>query len=212
MQCLSQLITKEQTHLSKIWDTVQTCREENAILVIWSQDKYYFNFYEFLKLSRASDIVENNIAKISLFVMFIIFFFFWFPLFIFTFFYFWRPDNLLPVTHTRYLSPATPHPLPVTCHPLPFTRYPSPATRHPSPATRHPPPAEKSCRRSLLCADFPCARNGARLWKTSPQVLHTYSRWAARRSWTCFTCRFKAFIRLNFRPQREHSCRFPRTA
>ena len=64
----------------------------------------------------------------------------------------------------------------------------------------------------VYCVLVPCARNGARLWKTSPQVLHTYSRWAARRSWTCFTCRFKASIRLNFRPQREHSCRFPRTA
>ena len=57
MQCLSQLLTKEQTHLLKIWDTFQTCREENAILLVWSQDKYYFNFYEFLKLSRACDIV-----------------------------------------------------------------------------------------------------------------------------------------------------------
>ena len=78
-------------------------------------------------------------------------------------------------------------------------------------------PESSWCRRlaaveGLLCADFPCARNGARLWKTSPQVLHTYSRWAARRSWTCFTFRFKASIRLNFRPLREHSCRFPRTA
>ena len=34
-----------------------TCQEENAILLVWSQDKYYFNFYEFLKLSRACDIV-----------------------------------------------------------------------------------------------------------------------------------------------------------
>ena len=34
-----------------------TCREENAISLVWSQDKYYFNFYEFLKLSRACDIV-----------------------------------------------------------------------------------------------------------------------------------------------------------
>lgn len=58
----------------------------------------------------------------------------------------------------------------------------------------------------LLCADFPCAWNGARLFWTSPQVLHMYSRRAARRSWTCFTCRFKASIRLSFRPQGEHSC------
>ena len=70
--------------------------------------------------------------------MFIIFFLFLVSLFIFTFFNFWWPDNLSPVTHTRYLSPATPHPLPATRHPLPFTRYPSPATRHPPPATRHP--------------------------------------------------------------------------
>ena len=34
-----------------------TCREENAILLVWLQDKYYFNFYEFLKLSRACNIV-----------------------------------------------------------------------------------------------------------------------------------------------------------
>ena len=139
MQCLSQLITKEQTHLSKIWDTVQTCREENAILVIWSQDKYYFNFYEFLKLSRASDIVENNIAKISLFVMFIIFFLFLVSTFYFYFFLFLTAWQFV----TRHPHPP---PSPATRHPLPFTRYPSPATRHPSPVTRHPPPAEKSCR------------------------------------------------------------------
>ena len=42
-------------------------------------------------------------------------------------FYFWRPDNLSPVTH---------HPPPAIRHPLPLTRYPSPATRHPSPVTR----------------------------------------------------------------------------
>ena len=116
MQCLSQLITKEQTHLSKGWGTVQTCREENAILLFWSQDKYYFNFHEFLKLSRACDIVQKNIAKISLFVMFIYFF-----LFLVSTFYFYFFDNLSPVTH-----------------------HPPPATRHPLPATRHPSPAEKS--------------------------------------------------------------------
>ena len=115
MQCLSQLITKEQTHLSKIWDTVQTCREENAILLVWSQDKYYFNFYEFLKLSCACDIVQKNMAKISLFVMFIIFF----PSFgfHFLFLFFWQF--------------VTRHPPPATRHPLPVTRYPSPVTRHP---------------------------------------------------------------------------------
>ena len=106
MQCLSQLITKGPTHLSKISGTVQTCREENAILLVRSQDKYYFNFYEFLKLSCACDIVQKNMAKISLFVMFIIFFsFFWFPLFIFIF---------LTICHP---SPTTRHPLPVTRHP-----------------------------------------------------------------------------------------------
>ena len=120
MQCLSQLITKEQTHLSKIWDTVQTCREENAILLLWSQDKYYFNFYEFFKLSRACDIVWNNIAKISLFVMFFIFLVSLFY-FYFLFFMAW----------------------PTTRHPLPVTRYPPPITRHPSPATRHPPPVTR---------------------------------------------------------------------
>ena len=134
MQCLSQLITKEQTHLSKIWDTVQTCREENAILVIWSQDKYYFNFYEFLKLSRASDIVENNIAKISLFVMFIIFFLFLVSTFYFYFFLFLTAWQFV----TRH-----PHPLPVTRHPSPATLHPLPVTRHPSPVTRHPPPATR---------------------------------------------------------------------
>ena len=137
MQCLSQLITKEQTHLSKIWDTVQTCREENAILVIWSQDKYYFNFYEFLKLSRASDIVENNIAKISLFVMFIIFFLFLVSTFYFYFFLFLTAWQFV----TRH-----PHPPPFTRYPSPATLHPLPVTRHPSPVTRHPPPAEKSCR------------------------------------------------------------------
>ena len=55
--------------------------------------------------------------------MFIIFFFFWLPLFIFIFLFFTA--------------------LPTTRHPLPVTRYPRPATR--LPATRHPPPAEKSC-------------------------------------------------------------------
>ena len=135
MQCLSQLITKEQTHLSKIWDTVQTCREENAILLVWSQDKYYFNFYEFLKLSRACDIVLNNIAKTSLFVMFIICFLFLVSPFYFYFFI------LYGLTH---------HPPPATRHPLPVTRYPPLATR--LPATRHPSPAEKSCRGSAVLA------------------------------------------------------------
>ena len=64
---------------------------------------------------------SNNIAKISLFVMFIIIFlFFGFP------FYFFRPHP----------PPATRHPLPDTRHPLPATHHPPPATRHPSPVTR----------------------------------------------------------------------------
>ena len=56
----------------------------------------------------------------------------------------------------------------------------------------------------LLFADCPFARNGVRLWKTSSQVLHMYSGWAAQRSWTCFKCGFKASIWPNVRPQREH--------
>ena len=44
-------LVKNLTHCSL------ACREANAILVVWSQDKYYFNFYEFLKPSRACDIV-----------------------------------------------------------------------------------------------------------------------------------------------------------
>ena len=134
MQCLSQLITKEQTHLSKIWDTVQTCREENAILLVWSQDKYCFNFHEFLKLSSACDIVQKNIAKISLFVMFIIFCsFFGFH---FLFLFFWQF---------------------ITRHPPPATRNPSPATRHPSPATLHLPPVTHHPRKSPA-ADSPKMR------------------------------------------------------
>ena len=74
-------------------------------------------------------------------------------------------------------------------------------------------PESSWCRRlaaveGLLCADFPCARNGARLWKTSPQVLHTYSRWAARRSWTCFSWRFRSQLRLNDLSHLLHWCGF----
>ena len=74
-------------------------------------------------------------------------------------------------------------------------------------------PESSSCRRwaaveGLLCADFPCARNGARLWKTSPQVLHTYSRWAARRSWTCFSWRFRSNLRWNDLSHLLHWCGF----
>ena len=117
---------------------------ENTILVVWSQDKYYFNFYEFLKLSRACDIVYKNIAKISLFVMFIIFFLFLVSTFYFYFFIF----DGLTICHP---SPTTRYPSPATRYPLPATRYPPPATRHPSPATRHPSPAEKSCREGIHC-------------------------------------------------------------
>ena len=77
------------------------------------------NIYEFLKLSRACDIVKNNNAKISLFVMFSICFLFLFSPFYVYFFIF------CGLTH---------HPPPATRHPLPATRL--PATRHPSPVTR----------------------------------------------------------------------------
>ena len=72
--------------------------------------------------------------------MFISFFFFWFPLFIFIFFIFDGLTICHPSPTTRYLSPATPHPLPVTRYPSPATRHPHPppVTHHPSPATRHP--------------------------------------------------------------------------
>jgi len=60
----------------------------------------------------------------------------------------------------------------------------------------------------LLWAVFWCARNGARLWKTSPQVLHTYSRWAARRSWTCFSWRFRSQLRWNDLSHLLHWCGF----
>ena len=46
----------------EIWLTVQTCQEANAILIFWPQNKYYFNFYEFLKLSHMRYLAE----KISL--------------------------------------------------------------------------------------------------------------------------------------------------
>ena len=112
MQTLSQLITKEQTHLSKILDTVQTCREEKAILLVWSQDKYYFNFYELLKLDRAIS-CRIILLKYRFLECLLFFSFFGFP-FLFLFFYFLRPD-----------------PPPATRHPLPATRHPRPATRHP---------------------------------------------------------------------------------
>ena len=82
------------------------------------------NIYEFLKLSRACDIVQNNTAKISLFVMFSICFLFLVSPFYVYFFIF------CGLTH----------------HPPPVTRY--PPTRYPPPVTRHPSPAEKSCRSS----------------------------------------------------------------
>ena len=69
---------------------------------------------QFLMLSLACDIVQKNIAKISLFVMFIIFFYFWFSPFILFFFF----DGL------------------TICHPSSATRHPLPATHHPSSVTR----------------------------------------------------------------------------
>ena len=125
MQCLSQLITKEQTHLSKIWDTVQTCREENAILLVWSQDKYYFN----------SNYLVHAIScrRISLFVMFIIFFSFFVPHFFFFFLF---------LTAWQFV-----------------TRHPPPATRHPSPAEKSCRNQRLACENSrfsslLTAADF----------------------------------------------------------
>ena len=82
---------------------------------------------QFLMLSLACDIVQKNIAKISLFVMFIIFFLFLVSTFYFVFFF---------LAAWQF----------VTRHPLPVTRYPPPVTRYPPPTTRHPSPAEKSCR------------------------------------------------------------------
>ena len=38
----------------------QICQEANAILIVWPQNKYYFNFYELLKLSRAWDKAQNK--------------------------------------------------------------------------------------------------------------------------------------------------------
>ena len=38
----------------------QICQEPNAILIVWPQNKYYFNFYELLKLSRGWDKAQNK--------------------------------------------------------------------------------------------------------------------------------------------------------
>ena len=76
---------------------------------------------QFLMLSLACDIVQKNIAKISLFVKFIIFFLFLVSTFYFVFFF-----DGLTICHP---SSATRHPLPATRHPLPATRHPSPVTR-----------------------------------------------------------------------------------
>ena len=91
---------KNKRTCQKSRGTVQTCRKENAILLVWSQDKYDFNFHEFLKLSRACDIVQKNIAKISLFVMFIYFFFFGFH---FLFLFFLTICHPPPVTRGKVL-------------------------------------------------------------------------------------------------------------
>ena len=113
MQCLSQLITKEQTHLSKIWDTVQhvekrmrsylSGRRINITLTFMSSSSYLVHAIS----------CSNNSPKISPFVMFIIIFLFLVSNFYFYFLFF-----------TAW---------PTTRHALPVTRYPS--TRHPSPVT-----------------------------------------------------------------------------
>ena len=125
MQCLSQLITKEQTHLSKIWDTVQhvekrmrsylSGRRINITLTFMSSSSYLVHVIS----------CRNNTAKISPFVMFIIIFLFLVSPFYFYFLFF----TAWPTT--RHALPVTRYPLPV----YPSTRYPS--TRYPSPVTRH---------------------------------------------------------------------------
>ena len=129
MQCLSQLITKEQTHLSKIWDTVQHVKKRIRSYLSGRRINITLTF-----MSSSSYLVHaiscsNNTAKISAFVMFIIIFLFLVSPFYFYFLFF----TAWPTT--RYPSPATRYPLPI--YPLPV--YPLPITRHPS-------PAEKSCR------------------------------------------------------------------
>ena len=59
-----------------------------------------------------------------------------------------------------------------------------------------------------LWAVFWWARNGARLWNRSPQVLHLYSLAAARFSWTCFSWRSRFDLRWNVLSHLEHWCFF----
>ena len=158
---------------------------------------------------------RNYIAKISLFVIFIIVFLFLVSPCYFYYFYFLRSD---PPPATRYPLPATRHPLPAT-H-LPATRHPSPVTRHQSPATSHPPPvtrhlspAEKSCR--AICTKRSCdiifmkitvlwfclrktvsgsylKQNSSNLVSWNPHHFLEMSKFVAGRSWT-------EILHLNFK-------------
>ena len=130
MQCLSQLITKELMHLSKIWDTVQHVEKRMQSYLSGCRINITLTF-----MSSSSYLVQaiscsNNTAKISPFVMFIILFLFLVSPFYFYFLFF----TAWPTT--RHALRVTRYPLPV--YPLPV--YPLPITRHPSS------PAEKSCR------------------------------------------------------------------
>ena len=125
MQCLSQLITKEQMHLSKIWDTVQHVQKRMRSYLSGRRINITLTF-----MSSSSYLVHaiscsNNSPKISPFVMFIIIFLFLVSPFYFYFLFF-----------TAW--PTTRHALPVTRYPstrYPSTRYPSPVIRHPSPVS-----------------------------------------------------------------------------
>ena len=103
--------TYNKRHLSKIWDTVQTCRLRIRSYLSGLRINITFIF-----MSSSSYLVHaiscrRILLKYRFLECLLSFFVFWFPLFIFIF-YFWRPDNLSPVT--RYPSPATRHPSPVT--------------------------------------------------------------------------------------------------
>ena len=125
MQCLSQLITKEQTHLSKIWDTVQHVEKRMRSYLSGLRINITLTFMSFSSYLVHAISCSNNTAKISPFVMFIIFFLFLVSPFYFYFLFFtaWPTTrHALPVT--RYPLPI--YPLPV--YPLPV--YPLPVTRH----------------------------------------------------------------------------------
>lgn len=59
-----------------------------------------------------------------------------------------------------------------------------------------------------LWAVFWWARNGARLWNRSPQVLHLYFLAAARFSWTCFSWRSRFDLRWNVLSHLKYWCFF----